>query len=474
MKERMDGFEETVPEGLWESVESSVSQRLEGNPAVSVEASRKSGRVRWLSWSRGIAAAAVIVLGVLAGFLLADGGSDLGLDDQTLADNRLADKQLPDPAVVDPAVSDSTFQGQDESLASAGEPLVGVSPEVGQGSKAPASVGHRDLRGRRNGPGDRGERVEIVRGDSGDQLLADAGGVLEESGSALEASEEAAPAEDVENVDGTKLNEYDNSVATDHDGEDWSRNLSATDDREGKALSGRPGLRLSMTGPSKGIENDKVFNTRQFYRSLGQSAQPGDVFAASGDDQYILVSPISPALTSQDIETSVRHDEPVRLGVSFRLPLRGRLGLESGLAYSNLTSTLSTVSGGTTRASKQVLDYIGIPVNLTFDLVRLRWLTLYASAGPMVEKCVSAKVRSSVSSAGKGPDEASTQKLDATPLQWSLNAAAGLQLNAFGNIGLFVEPSLGFRFDNGSTLKSAYTERPFDALLAFGLRYTFD
>ena len=57
-------------------------------------------------------------------------------------------------------------------------------------------------------------------------------------------------------------------------------------------------------------------------------------------------------------------------------------------------------------------------------------------------------------------------------LQWSVNAALGVQVNFNKEIGMYLEPGVGYYFDNGSALKTYYTEKPFSFNLKLGLRYT--
>ena len=57
-------------------------------------------------------------------------------------------------------------------------------------------------------------------------------------------------------------------------------------------------------------------------------------------------------------------------------------------------------------------------------------------------------------------------------MQWSVNAAAGAQLNIYKGIGLYVEPGVGYYIDNGSEIKTAYTDKPFNFNFKLGLRYS--
>ena len=74
----------------------------------------------------------------------------------------------------------------------------------------------------------------------------------------------------------------------------------------------------------------------------------------------------------------------------------------------------------------------------------------------MVEKCVSADV-----------EVGSTSK---KPWQWSVNAAAGAEYTFIPQLGVYLEPSLGYYFDDGTSLEHYYKEHPLAPSIEFGLR----
>ena len=83
---------------------------------------------------------------------------------------------------------------------------------------------------------------------------------------------------------------------------------------------------------------------------------------------------------------------------------------------------------------------------------------LYAGAGGMIEKCVSAKFGSkSVSEPG---------------VQWSLLAAAGAQYRLGGIVGLYFEPE-GSYYLTETNLRTVRTDSPLTLTLRLGVRLTF-
>ena len=93
------------------------------------------------------------------------------------------------------------------------------------------------------------------------------------------------------------------------------------------------------------------------------------------------------------------------------------------------------------------------------------------AGGGMVEKSLSAKATTAYVLNGREMNT-ETNKLSMKELQWSVNAAAGIQLNITREVGIYAEPGVGYYFDNGSDVKTAYSDNPFNFNMKLGLRYS--
>lgn len=120
---------------------------------------------------------------------------------------------------------------------------------------------------------------------------------------------------------------------------------------------------------------------------------------------------------------------------------------------------------------EQKLHYVGIPLKVHRSIWDSRWLSFYASAGGMVEKCVSGGV-DVVYVNGTSNRNMEHNSLDVDPLQWSVSAAAGVQVNFTKNIGLYAEPGIAYYFDDGSEVETIRKEHPFNFNLQVGLRFS--
>jgi hypothetical protein len=155
------------------------------------------------------------------------------------------------------------------------------------------------------------------------------------------------------------------------------------------------------------------------------------------------VSDISPYIETNYVS---KHHLPVRFGLSLHYQLSPTLSLLSGINYTYLYSEFS-IPLYQNLDFDQKLHYLGIPLGLSWQLLRSNGFSLYVSASAMLEKCLNEK-----------------------PWQWSVNAAAGAEYAIIPQLGLYFEPSLGYFFNDGTSFKHYYKEHPFAPSIEFGIR----
>jgi len=148
------------------------------------------------------------------------------------------------------------------------------------------------------------------------------------------------------------------------------------------------------------------------------------------------------------IKQHINHHQPVRFGLSMRYRLDNRWSLESGLTYTRLSSDITTTVDGVTTMTEQRLKYIGLPLNISYDLWKSRHFGLYVTAGSTIEKC-----------------------LDTSSWQFSINGSAGAEYKLTDVFSLYAEPGLGYYFKDGSTTPTIYQDRPLNFNLSIGLRF---
>lgn len=175
--------------------------------------------------------------------------------------------------------------------------------------------------------------------------------------------------------------------------------------------------------------------------------------------------------SNNEISSTVKNWQPIQVGVSVAYSFTDRLSIESGLTYSCLISDLSSGTPLGNYDIRQTLHYIGLPLALRYDFLKIKGFSLYASAGGQMEKCVDGKTRTDYFVDGKKVSS-ENGRIMVEPLQWSVNAYVGAQYSFNRLVGLYVEPGAAYYFRSGSPVNCIYSERPFNFSFRAGLRFS--
>ena len=275
-------------------------------------------------------------------------------------------------------------------------------------------------------------------------------------------------------IEGTIEHDTEEDIEPDEDGgrfaDAWKWVLAEPElqrtKRGGKLAAG-----LSVNGSGSASS----LSSRPTAATLG--ANPLDCGVSSADWVDRRVESVAGVIVYNQpvVTTEYSHKMPVKIGASIRYDFNKFLGIESGLTYSFLSSDLKTGEEGAVSGwSKgvQSMHYLGIPLNLSFNIFSSRYFNAYVTAGGLMEKCVRGSLKTDEYLDGKYHGSSSTS-LKQKGLQWSVNGAAGIQVNILPQLGLYMEPGVSHHFSNNSKLRTIYSDKPTDFSLSFGLRYTF-
>ena len=166
------------------------------------------------------------------------------------------------------------------------------------------------------------------------------------------------------------------------------------------------------------------------------------------------------------------HGAPMRVGVTFAWEMTRHLSLTSGVNWTALNSTFEETAAGVRNYTRQDLGYLGVPLRLEAGFQPWKGLRLYAGAGGMVEKGLLAHSVTS-SYIGDYLEDSVSGHPDTGGLLWSVGASAGAEYRFNRSLGLYFAPGIEYHFDNGSEVKSAYTEKPLHWNVALGVRFNF-
>ncbi|WP_114819710.1 outer membrane beta-barrel protein [Chryseobacterium sp. KLBC 52] len=176
---------------------------------------------------------------------------------------------------------------------------------------------------------------------------------------------------------------------------------------------------------------------------------------------------------SQPVEARIRHKVPVTLGLSVYYNLGRRWGIGTGLNYTKLSSELHSGSENNYIKGDQTLHYIGIPVQVNYNVIQKGKFTGYITGGALVEKPVAGNITTSYVVDGK-IKESSKERVEPKPLQFSVNTAVGFQLKLIDKIGIYAEPGIGYHFKEETAPNTIYKEKPLHFNMKFGIRVLLD
>ncbi len=223
--------------------------------------------------------------------------------------------------------------------------------------------------------------------------------------------------------------------------------------------------------------SDAVSSMANEYRGSGYIASGGLPFSSTENwleyANKVGSEQLKNTLTSASVNYDYTHHRPMTFGVAVRKGIYGNLSVETGVTATWMRSDITAydfrwVDGKYVPAQqtdgRRDLWYVGVPLKAGWSFFNRPWLTLYATAGGAVEKCVSAKFEGIKTLVKITPRD--------IPLQWSVNAALGAQWNLLPSLALFVDPGVSYFFDSKSSLSTFRKEHPFAFDLNLGLRVT--
>ena len=176
--------------------------------------------------------------------------------------------------------------------------------------------------------------------------------------------------------------------------------------------------------------------------------------------------------TIEQTSTEVLYGIPLSFGAGVKLHFTDRWSLGMGLNYTLLTSKFNgkyiKVTDGIADAPiagniRNIQHYLGIPINAYYDIIRRDFVDLYAYAGGTVEKCILNKYQVQTAT-----DIYHSE--DINGVQLSANVGIGVEFRLGRYIGLYIDPSLRYYFNNGQP-KSIRSVQPLMLGFEMGLRF---
>lgn len=427
IRNRMEDYSEPLPAGLWEKIDSEISA-----PKVIP---------LWKRW-QSVAAAAVVVIAI----------STLSVwywgNDQSIKDANLAGiTDIESSENIEP-LSKLVEDGVIKTPATNGQIAVNtVVPEKSE------SVYEEVL-----------PENEVKTFVSFEKLAVDN---TEENNEVKKEDKEISEAE--ENVQSKE--KRINMMKADR--ETLKRNASYVAMAGDKRKSGRNNVELGIMAGNIPYSSSSSFSGMSRLAMVPKSISSvnnsvvSDISDASATYSQMLFSNMD-----KETYTDVKHHIPVTIGASVKWNINDKWALESGLNYTYLYSELRSGANSYVE-DKQKLHYVGIPLKVQRSIWNNSIFSLYASAGGMMEKCVSGSVET-VYVDGNTKKNYESEDLSVKPLQFSVLASLGVQANFNKYFSLYLEPGMIYYFDDNTDILTIRKDKPFNFNLQLGLRFNIN
>lgn len=419
MRRSLRDAEVPPPDGGWERLERALSDAA---PAAATPARRSAWRIYW---PRIAAAAAVVLIGTVAGELLLRPDAVLEQKGVVIA-----------TAEEGKAAADIPERMQERLQAPVEEPAAEVS-RAGSGGAADVRL------------------LAVAESRAAAHPLADQAGVESDEYPGAVAAEVVAATADTRAAHAAESapeeqSERRTNAGTQRRAAHAAASVPHEPSREFRVQRPRRPLSFSLAAGG-GVSSGAVAAGTSFRPAQMNAAPAGGMTSAIGNGTEIVL------LKNYDYrESTFRHHQPLSFAVTFSKEFAYGLSLESGLNYTLLRSDVRAMYASD--EAGQSLHFLGIPVRLNWRFLERGRFSLYVGAGGMVEKCVSAKLGSrSYSEPG---------------VQWSLLAAAGAQYRLGSMVGLYFEPE-GSYYLTETRLETVRTDAPLTLTLRLGVRLSF-
>lgn len=445
LSEKLEGYQEQPSDSVWEG----VSRKVLGTSLLR----------RWLI--PGMTAAAALLLGT---FLLTRPSSP---SPDTITADAKVNADVTPRFFEDPVTSTANDWVPGDNLGEKSQ-----TDDIGK-----IQGGNRNSKSQKNNRTDKtlsDKNIDRNPRETGIDQNRKAGAAESAEYSEETVSAEATPESDDTNAAASKTSSekeesIDNEVVRQEEKAKWAA-IMAEEQAERKHSARRFSAGISVTGAGTASSSERQLTNA----IMGANPLESNVNYADWVDGGFRNGESLVVYNQPEVETKYSHKLPVKFGVSFRYGFNERLGIESGLTYTLLNSTFTTAAGtanGNT-TGKQTLHYIGIPLNVTYNIIGSKLFNVYASAGGAMEKAVGGYFETTGHVDGKR-SETNRNSLKPKELQWSLNASAGAQVNVMNQLGLYVEPGISYRIPSGSHVRSIYTDKKLDFSIGFGIRFNF-
>lgn len=455
LRDRMEAYGEPEPDGLWESVASSLRQKGVMAGSGVAESASSSGNLsrdrRHLWW---YVVPALAMAAVCVGLLLPFSGGESQVTvvpGDMISESIIADKVLEgDAANIAPAeasVSSDEVSALDERPASNERPVSNSVPAL---DEMPVLD----------------EMSSEEKDSAGDAF----GGVLIDVDAAVSPSQECTVVEQQE-----PKARREQEFSSEDDFEDpFAEEMEPSSGSKRSRLA--LGLHLGGVGSYSGGSSGSASMADAFVSSTVPFGTNDGTPIKLDSKGKLPYNGVLMGDTFRSVESEHRFYQPVSVGVEVSYDLGRRFFLGSGLSYTCLVSESSSGSLESRSSLTQTVHLLGVPLKVGYKIIDNPLFELSVAGGGRVDKAIASKTVTRLALNGPEPvKSASTGK--AFPLYWSLTASASAAYKLSSLVGLYLEPGLSWHFgsksDSGLALETVWSGRPLNFQLNAGVRFYF-
>lgn len=443
LRSRMEAYGEPEPDGLWESVASSLRQKGVMAGSGVAESASSSGNLsqdrRHLWW---YVVPALAMAAVCVGLLLPFSGGESQVTvvpGDMISESIIADKVLEDVANVAP---DKASVSTDERLASNSVPVSGERPVLD-------------------------EMTSEEKASAGDVF----GGVLFDVDAAVSPSQECTVVEQQQEPKARSGQE----VSSEEDFKDpFSEEMETSYGSKRSRLA--LGLHLGGVGSYSGGSSGSASMADAFVSSTVPFGTNDGTPIKLDSKGKLPYNGVLMGDTFRSVESEHRFYQPVSVGVEVSYDLGRRFFLGSGLSYTCLVSESSSGSSESRGSLTQTVHLLGVPLKVGYKIIDNPLFELSVAGGGRVDKAIASKTVTRLALNGPEPVKSASAGT-VFPLYWSLTASASAAYKLSSLVGLYLEPGLSWHFgsksDNGLALETVWSGRPLNFQLNAGVRFYF-
>lgn len=165
------------------------------------------------------------------------------------------------------------------------------------------------------------------------------------------------------------------------------------------------------------------------------------------------------------------HSNPISVGIALSRKINMNLSVETGVQYDRLNSIFKMGNVSSNVTENQSIDYLGIPLRMTYRMYSHKRFNVYGTAGVMFH--IPLKGSSRTNYMVEGQNIYRSESSLSAPLQWTVPLGVGAQYQFTKHISIYAQPTLNWHIPSSSNVRTMWTEHPWHLTIPVGIRFTW-